>query len=189
MEGSARPDPAVAHVGLYDMLYKYAQDLHRACNLPCDLPRLATDLGLLLGTGIQEGENVAETKDSVSYWGTHRAEHPELYELATTFLCLPASKASVERSFSHHGFIVTKLRTLLAPKVVQGIMALRLNVGVPTSRARQELKAAKKAQAELTGIDVEESEEEVEESDSDDSESVDVGSDSEYESESDESME
>ncbi|GIQ92757.1 hypothetical protein KIPB_016712, partial [Kipferlia bialata] len=161
---TTRPAPEALN-GMYNMLYKYAQALHSAQKLPCDLPRLSTDLGALLGTGIVEVENVESITDSLSYWGAHRANHPELYELATTILSLPASEASVERSFSHQGFIVSKLRTCLAPTLVQGLMSLRLNVGVPFAQANKKKKAAKRAER---GADVEVSEEEYC-SDSDDS--------------------
>lgn len=52
---------------------------------------------------------------------------PELREVAYTLLAIPSSQASCERNFSHMGFVFNKLRSLLAPKMLEDLLLIRTN--------------------------------------------------------------
>ncbi|XP_076137405.1 E3 SUMO-protein ligase ZBED1-like [Alosa pseudoharengus] len=59
--------------------------------------------------------NLARTEDPLGYWNKQKLQHPNLYKLALTFLCCPASSVPCERVFSKAGEVVSKKRNRLNP--------------------------------------------------------------------------
>jgi len=71
--------------------------------------------------------NIGRLEDPLNYWQTQRHVYPNLYTLAVTFLCTPASSVPCERVFSKAGEVVSKKRNRLSPKSVEKILFLNKN--------------------------------------------------------------
>eukprot|EP00102_Acyrthosiphon_pisum_P020119 XP_016657329.1 PREDICTED: uncharacterized protein LOC107882845 [Acyrthosiphon pisum] len=72
-------------------------------------------------------QRVSHTVKIIEYWETQKVHWPELYQLASVALAVPATQVSVERSFSGLKFIVSDLRASLDPDVLEAIMIIRCN--------------------------------------------------------------
>ena len=77
---------------------------------------------------LAEAENEQLNKDDVLGWQRDHATHfPSLSILARKYLCIPATSASSERSFSTAGRIVEKRRTSLSAEIVDSLLVLHDN--------------------------------------------------------------
>ncbi|XP_077436178.1 zinc finger BED domain-containing protein 4-like [Vanacampus margaritifer] len=56
--------------------------------------------------------NISRVSNPLDYWELHKHLYPNLYKLAITFLCTPASSVPCERIFSKAGEILCKRRNL-----------------------------------------------------------------------------
>lgn len=63
----------------------------------------------------------------LEYWKLKRSVFPNLYKMALVLLAVPASQASVERSFSALKIILSDIRNKLSDESLQNILLLRLN--------------------------------------------------------------
>ncbi|XP_025192072.1 uncharacterized protein LOC112592275 [Melanaphis sacchari] len=81
--------------------------------------------------GFKNVERISYTADIFQYWKTRQLTDPELYQLASVVLAVPATQVSVERSFSGLKFVVSDLRTSLDPELLEAIM-LALNAKIGT---------------------------------------------------------
>jgi zinc finger BED domain-containing protein 1 (E3 SUMO-protein ligase ZBED1) len=70
-------------------------------------------------------EKVDFTEDPLRLWETLLSEFPLLAKIARQVFCIPATTASVERSFSHSGYIINERRTNLRPDQLNNIILLR----------------------------------------------------------------
>ncbi|CAI6352385.1 unnamed protein product [Macrosiphum euphorbiae] len=77
--------------------------------------------------GFKNVERISYTADILQYWKTRQITDPELYQLASVVLAVPATQVSVERSFSGLKFVVSDLRTSLDPELLEAIMLVRSN--------------------------------------------------------------
>ncbi|CAI6376851.1 unnamed protein product [Macrosiphum euphorbiae] len=77
--------------------------------------------------GFKNVERISYTADILQYWKTRQLTDPELYQLASVVLAVPATQVSVERSFSGLKFVVSDLRTSLDPELLEAIMLVRSN--------------------------------------------------------------
>ena len=66
--------------------------------------------------------------DLLHWWKFQTSQLPRMSQLAKWVLCIPASSAPSERSFSAAGLLVNKLRTSLNPKNVDDLLLLRSNL-------------------------------------------------------------
>ncbi|KAF0718472.1 Uncharacterized protein FWK35_00024860 [Aphis craccivora] len=73
-------------------------------------------------------QRISHTTKIIEYWETQKELSPELYQLASVALAVPATQVSVERSFSGLKFIVSDLRASLDPDVLEAIMIIRCNL-------------------------------------------------------------
>nr|XP_055071743.1 E3 SUMO-protein ligase ZBED1-like [Misgurnus anguillicaudatus] len=71
--------------------------------------------------------NLARTEDPLGYWNKQKLQYPNLYKLALTFLCCPASSVPCERVFSKAGEVVSKKRNRLNPNTVKKLLFLNKN--------------------------------------------------------------
>lgn len=65
--------------------------------------------------------------DIIKYWKSIKAEEPELFQLITLLFSVPATQASVERSFSSLTYIFNNYRARLNPDILTKVLILRLN--------------------------------------------------------------
>lgn len=63
----------------------------------------------------------------LSFWNEHREQFPEIYEVAIILIGIPASQSTIERSFSHFGFVFSCRRCNLASNLLEDILFIRLN--------------------------------------------------------------
>lgn len=61
----------------------------------------------------------------LEFWKNHKTEFPTLAKVARQIFCIPATTASVERSFSAAGNIVAKRRTNIKPTQLNNVLFLR----------------------------------------------------------------
>ena len=73
--------------------------------------------------------NVGEQTDSFIFWETNKNTLPKLYDMAVKFLIIPASSASVERSFSLASYSqgVKHLRSSLKDNTLAAECILKYN--------------------------------------------------------------
>ena len=77
---------------------------------------------------LSEAENEQLNNDDVlGWWRVHATHFPSLSILARKYLCIPATSASSERSFSTAGRIVEKRRTSLSAEIVDSLLVLHDN--------------------------------------------------------------
>ena len=65
------------------------------------------------------------TENPLEFWRRVRSELPPLAKVARQIHCIPATTASVERTFSHGGYVVNERRTSLKPDQLDNILFLR----------------------------------------------------------------
>jgi hypothetical protein len=65
------------------------------------------------------------TNDILSFWKTMADSLPNLAKVASQILTVPGTSASVERSFSVSGQIISERRSSISPDVVDDILFLR----------------------------------------------------------------
>ncbi len=65
--------------------------------------------------------------DPMRFWEQHSLAFPVLHKLATKILCIPASSAEVERSFSKHKTVATPKRGNLSTATLKRITFLQSN--------------------------------------------------------------
>ncbi|KAL5234480.1 hypothetical protein ACI65C_001890 [Semiaphis heraclei] len=78
--------------------------------------------------GFKNVERISYTADILQYWKTRQLTDPELYQLASVVLAVPATQVSVERSFSGLKFVVSELSTSLDPELLEAIMLFNKSV-------------------------------------------------------------
>lgn len=71
--------------------------------------------------------NILRKADPLTYWEKQKAVYPNLYALAVTFLCTPASSVPCERLFSKAGELLCKKRNRLSPKTLEKLIFLNKN--------------------------------------------------------------
>lgn len=71
--------------------------------------------------------NISRMSNPLDYWELHRHVYPNLYKLAITFLCTPASSVPCERVFSKAGEILSKKRNRLKPNTLEKLVFLNKN--------------------------------------------------------------
>ena len=71
--------------------------------------------------------NIGRLEDPLQYWERQKHIYPHLYDLATKFLCTPASSVPCERVFSKAGEILSKKRNRLSPATVEKLLFLNKN--------------------------------------------------------------
>lgn len=98
-------------------------------NLNC-----ATGPSSTRSTRIEELLNAYENEKSedmnvsvLDFWEKKKEDSPELYKLAMIVHAVPATQASVERTFSTLTFVFSKLRGRLSAKLLENIMLIKLN--------------------------------------------------------------
>ena len=64
----------------------------------------------------------------LNWWQIHENEFPRISRLAKKYLCIPASSATSERTFSKSGQLISKLRSRLNPSLVDKIVFLNRNM-------------------------------------------------------------
>lgn len=72
-------------------------------------------------------ERVPQKTNVLSYWNDNRGVNSELFSLSQIVLALPVTQVSVERSFSGLRFILSELRSNLAPDILENILLIRAN--------------------------------------------------------------
>ncbi|CAF2947183.1 unnamed protein product [Rotaria sp. Silwood2] len=65
------------------------------------------------------------TDNPLEFWKVVRSELPLLAKVARQICCVPATTASVERIFSHGGYIINERRTNLKPYQLNNVIFLR----------------------------------------------------------------
>ncbi|XP_057681081.1 E3 SUMO-protein ligase ZBED1-like [Corythoichthys intestinalis] len=71
--------------------------------------------------------NTSRKSNPLDYWEQHKHIYPNLYKLAITLLCTPASSVPCERVFSKAGEILSKKRNRLKPKTLEMLIFLNKN--------------------------------------------------------------
>lgn len=70
---------------------------------------------------------IPRNKNPFDFWETYRTVFPELFELATKYLCVPATSVPSERVFSKAGQITNERRNRLKGKNLDAIIFLNSN--------------------------------------------------------------
>lgn len=65
------------------------------------------------------------TETSLQWWGRNENAYPYISKLAKQLLCIPASSAASERTFSSSGNTLTKKRNRLDPEMVRELVFLK----------------------------------------------------------------
>ena len=73
------------------------------------------------------GVTLPENEDPLNYWVTHESTYPLLSNVAVDLLCIPASSAPIERTFSTAGESTSGRRNRLADKNLERETLLRKN--------------------------------------------------------------
>lgn len=82
----------------------------------------------LYETEMLEEADVADGKpDAFKYWKDSVLKFPTLAPAALDIICAPMTEVSVERLFSHLGYILNPLRNSLVGEILDDILLLRLN--------------------------------------------------------------
>ncbi|XP_062537788.1 uncharacterized protein LOC134206110 [Armigeres subalbatus] len=76
---------------------------------------------------LEAEERQGHNYDVWNHWLARKHTHPELYAVAMVVLAAPSSQASVERSFSALGLILTDSRTGLGEETLSNILMIKLN--------------------------------------------------------------
>ena len=72
-------------------------------------------------------KHVSKITDSLERWSTKTQQFPLLKQLASKYLCIPATSASSERSFSSAGLTASNLRTQLTGEHLEALNVLHCN--------------------------------------------------------------
>ena len=70
---------------------------------------------------------VSKITDSLKWWSTKTQQFPLLKQLASKYLCIPATSASSERSFSSARLTASNLRTQLTGEHLEALKVLHCN--------------------------------------------------------------
>lgn len=65
--------------------------------------------------------------DAIKYWNESSSKYPTLAPVALDLVCSPMTEVSVERLFSHLGYILNPQRNSLSGEILNDILFLRLN--------------------------------------------------------------
>lgn len=72
--------------------------------------------------------NMSNNFDVLQWWGNSKNQFPLLYRLSLKILCVPATSAESERTFSDARYLLTEKRSRLDPYLVNDIMFLHSNI-------------------------------------------------------------
>ena len=72
-------------------------------------------------------KHVSKINNSLEWWSTKTQQFPFLKQLASKYLCIPATSASSERSFSSVGLAASNLRTQLTGEHLEALNVLHCN--------------------------------------------------------------
>ena len=70
---------------------------------------------------------VMEKIDVFQWWKEKKIQYPSLYQLATKYLCIPATSVPSERIFSKAGEIMSKKRNRISVKHMNNLIFLKHN--------------------------------------------------------------
>ena len=71
--------------------------------------------------------NMPKNVDTLEWWSTKAQQLPLLKQLASKYLCIPATSAASERCFSSAGLTVSSLRTQLTGEHLEALNVLHCN--------------------------------------------------------------
>jgi hypothetical protein len=63
----------------------------------------------------------------LKFWENSKTKYPELYEVATVFIAIPPTQATVERVFSVLGFVYSSRRYNLSQSMLESIILIKMN--------------------------------------------------------------
>ena len=98
---------------------KVKEGLEKTAHLPPGKAELGHYFSSLL--------TMSEGMDPISFWTEHEANYPLLSSLACDKLCIPASSAPVERTFSTAGESTSGKRNRLRVKILEREVLIRKN--------------------------------------------------------------
>lgn len=70
---------------------------------------------------------IIDSANPLLWWKEHESKFPKLAQLAKRYLCIPASSAPSERTFSNMNIVVSNRRARLLPARAERLCLLRLN--------------------------------------------------------------
>ena len=79
--------------------------------------------------------DIDKNLNPLEWWKNHSKKYPLIFNLGKQFLCIPATFASSERTFSSAGNIVTSKRNCLSPEKVNMLTFLYENKNLFKLRA------------------------------------------------------
>lgn len=89
--------------------------------------RSKVNIRLVLDNYFTGTKRLKAKTDVVQYWEDQRFRQPDLYELSSAVLAIPATQVSVERLFSSLKYVLNPLRYKLSAENIDGIMLLHSN--------------------------------------------------------------
>jgi hypothetical protein len=113
------------HAGGVAALQRVPSRLHGAPAAAPDVPRpspVIREWNLY-----QTLEDIDKSSNILDWWRTQQVNFPRLAKLARVFLCIPASSAPSERTFSHLNIVVSKRRNRILPERAERHLVLKLN--------------------------------------------------------------
>lgn len=129
----------------YTLLKKAASAAPRCastCSPPTKGQKEQSNLESVLGLEQKNGDDttrylaqsaVSADCNPLQWWQSHQAKFASLAPLARQYLAYPATSVPCERTFSHSGYVVSKLRTRLTPDSVERLVFLYENQDVMDS--------------------------------------------------------
>lgn len=75
----------------------------------------------------------------LKFWEDSKNIYPELYEVASVFLGIPPTQATVERTFSALGFVFSNRRHNLSQQVLENILLIKLNRDIAEDIFKEEM--------------------------------------------------
>lgn len=109
------------------MLREKERERHQATLDAARLARITPPEFDALLDAFQNEKRIDRKANILKFWESKKLDNPLLYSVAQVRLALPVTQVSCERSFSGLKYVLSDLRSNLAPSILEDILVIRAN--------------------------------------------------------------